>query len=244
MGHTSLSLKARCMAAILAGGPTAVLSHRSAADLWDLRRCRTRIEITVPRGKTGPASVQVHQSRRLCGRDVTVRDGIPVTTVERTLLDLAAVLPIRDLAKTIDRAERLELFDLASVEEILGRSQGVRGAAALQRAIAAWSPRHTWSELEDLHFELVSSAGLDLPQLNVPVEGERYTHVVDAYWPDRKLVVQLDGFVHHRTRRDRERDAGIDADLELAGNRVVRLTWGDVTTRRARTLRRYEALLA
>jgi very-short-patch-repair endonuclease len=76
------------------------------------------------------------------------------------------------------------------------------------------------------------------------VEGERYTHVVDAYWPDRKLVVQLDGFKHHRTRRDRERDAGTDADLELAGNRVVRLTWGDVTTRRARTLRRYEALLA
>jgi very-short-patch-repair endonuclease len=90
---------------------------------------------------------------------------------------------------------------------------------------------------------LVIDAGFPLPRFNVPVDGERYTHVVDAYWPEHKLVVQLDGFAHHRTRRDRERDAEIDADLELAGHRVVRLTWGDVTIRRARTVRRYEALL-
>jgi hypothetical protein len=105
------------------------------------------------------------------------------------------------------------------------------------------APRHTRSELEDRHIELLPEAGLHCPQLNVLVDGEEHAHEVDAFWPSHGLVVQLDGFTYHRTRRDRERDAATDADLELAGHRVVRLTWDDITVRREPTKRRLCRLL-
>jgi very-short-patch-repair endonuclease len=97
--------------------------------------------------------------------------------------------------------------------------------------------------LEDRFVELVERANLPFPRLNVLVDGERLQHEVDAFWPSQRLVVQLDGFAYHRTRRDRERDAGTDADLELAGFRVLRLTWDDVTLHRARTVRRLRRLV-
>ena len=81
------------------------------------------------------------------------------------------------------------------------------------------------------------------PDCNVLVDGEQYTHEVDAFWPRQRLIVQLDSFAYHRTRRDREKDASSDADLELAGNRVLRLTWDDVTIHRRRTIRRLQRLL-
>jgi very-short-patch-repair endonuclease len=170
--------------------------------------------------------------------DITERDGIPVTTVARTLLDLAGIASRRELARAVDTAERLQLFDLASVEEGLSRARGRRGAAALREAIAGWRPRDTRSELEDRFAELLASTGLPEPRLNVLVWGEADQHEVDAFWPSDRLVVQLDGFAYHRTRRDRERDAATDADLDLAGFRVLRLTWDDVTAHGGRTVRR------
>jgi very-short-patch-repair endonuclease len=131
----------------------------------------------------------------------------------RTLLDLAGVLGDVDLARAVDRAERLDLFDLAAVDEALARARGRRGAAALRRAVVAWRPRRTRSELEDRYLELLKEAGLPMPRFNVLLEGELATHEVDAFWPSRRLVVQLDGFAYHRTRRDRERDAATDADF-------------------------------
>ena len=131
-----------------------VLSHRAAGDLHDLRNSR-RLEVTLPRGRAVPPEITVRHSRILDPRDFTEVDGIPVTTVARTLLDLAAVLSVRDPGYALDRAERLQV--------------------------------------------------LEIPQVNVVLRGERYEHVVDAYWPAHDLVVQLDGFAYHRTRRDRER---------------------------------------
>jgi len=136
------------------------------------------------------------------------------------------------------------VFDLGAVEAVLERARGKRGAKALRQVIAGWRPVDTRSELEDLHLEMVLEAGLEEPLLNVALDGERHTHVVDAYWPSARLVVQLDGFDYHSTRRDRERDAATAADLELAGYRVVRLTWDDVTVHRTRTVRRLRRLLA
>jgi hypothetical protein len=176
--------------------------------------------------------------------DITTRAGIRVTTVARTLLDLAAVVPRRDLARAVDRAERLDLFDLAAVRDALSRARGRRGAAALRHAIAAWEPRHTRSELEDRFADLIAVAGIPGPAVNVLLAGERADHEVDAFWASQRLVVQLDGFAYHRTRRDRERDAATDADLELAGCRVVHLTWDDVTAHQGRTVRRLRRLIA
>jgi hypothetical protein len=171
--------------------------------------------------------------------DFTTQDGIPVTCVARTLLDLAGVLAPRDLIVAIDRAERTRIFDLTAVVAVLDRANGRRGARALRRAIAAYEPSTQKSELERRFKALLETApDIPSPSFNALVEGEAGTHEVDAFWAQRRLAVQLDGFEFHRTRRDRERDAESDADLELAGFRVMRLTWDDAAVHGERTLRR------
>lgn len=105
------------------------------------------------------------------------------------------------------------------------------------------TPSRGRSELEEGFADMVDASRLEPPLFNVLVEGERDRYEVDVLWPAQRVIVELDGFVYHRTRRDRERDAEKDADLELAGYRVVRLTRGDVTIRRDRTTRRLERLI-
>jgi len=243
VGHRLLSMRARYMAAVLASGTGAVASHRSGGDLWGLRRNSRYIEVTVPRGRRGAHGITAYRSRMMAPADRAEVDGIPITSVSRTLLDLAAVLGARDLGYVLDRAERLQVLDLARIEDVLDRARGRRGAGALRKAIDGWRPADTRSELEARHLDLIIDAGLPVPLLNAVVRGERYEHTVDAYWPAQRMIVQLDGFDYHRTRRDRERDATTDADLELAAYRVMRLTWDDIVVHVARTVRRLEAAL-
>jgi very-short-patch-repair endonuclease len=186
----------------------------------------------------------VHTSRIFVADDFASLDGIPVTSVARTLLDIAAVVTPVTLARAVDRAERLDLFDLAAVDAVLSRAKGRRGAAALRCAVAAWRPRYTRSELEDRFQDLLEQAHLPAPGFNVLLEGERDVHEVDALWAAHRVVVQLDGYAFHRTRRDHERDASADADLELGGYRIARFTWDQVTRQRARTARRLRLLLS
>ncbi len=229
----------RYLAAVMACGAGAVLSHRSAANLWGLRPSEGRVEVTVCRGRHGVAGVAMHRSRMIDPGDFTVADGIPVTSVARTLLDLGAVIRPPDLAVAIDRAERLGLCDLDAVVDVLDRANGRRGARALRQAIAEYRPSTQKSELERCFRRLLEdNPHIPSPVFNALVEGEVGTHEVDAYWTAQRLVVQVDGFDFHRTRRDRERDAASDADLELAGNRVMPFTWDDVTVHGERTLRR------
>ena len=242
VGHRSLSMRGMYRAAVLACGPGAALSHRSAADLLDILAGTRRLTVTVPRSGVGPSNLQVHRSRMCNPTDFTERDGIRVTSVARTLLDLAGGVSPQELARAVDRSERLGFFDLGAVEEVLGRARGRRGAAALREAIAAWKPRYTRSELEERFQELLTTARLPAPEVNVLLWGEKAQHEVDALWPTHRLVVQLDGFAYHRTRADRERDASTDADLELAGFRVVRLTWDEVTVHPHRTVRRLRVI--
>jgi hypothetical protein len=177
-------------------------------------------------------------------RDVTVTEGIPITSVARTLLDLSAVVRPSDLLAAIDRAERLRLLDLDAVVDVLDRARGRRGTRALRLAIAAYRPSTQKSELERRFRHLLEERGDNpCPFFNALVDGDGGTHEVDAWWPDHGLAVQLDGFEFHRTRRDQQRDAECDADLELAGYRVLRLTWDDVTVHTERTLRRLSLAL-
>lgn len=243
LGHRTMTKRAKYIAAVLACGARAALSHRSAADHWGLWSHSGRPSVVVPHPRGAlPRTVDVHRSRIFTPRDVTRFDGIPVTSVARTLLDLAAIASRRELARLVDRAERLQLFDLTTVEEVLGRARGRRGARALRAAVANWRPRFTRTELEDRFADLIEASGLPHPQINAFVDGERVRHEVDAVWPARRLAVELDSFEYHRTRRDLARDAEKTADLELAGYRVVRLTWDDVTVHRDRTARRLERL--
>lgn len=242
VGRPALSWRGSYLAAVLACGPGAVLSHWSTGRVLGLTE-RSRLTVTIPHARAGPRGIAVHRSRLLTPRDVTVLGGIPVTSVARTLLDLAAVASGRELARLVDRAERLQVFDLRAVEEVLSRARGRGGARALRVAVADWRPRDTRSELEEDFADMVDASRLEPPLYNVLIEAERGRYEVDALWPAQRVVVELDGFAYHRTRRDRERDAEKDADLELAGYRVVRLTSGDVATRRDRTTRRLERLI-
>jgi very-short-patch-repair endonuclease len=244
VGRDPLSRSGRYLGAVMACGSEAVLSHRSAADLWGLRPSATRLEVTVIQISRRTPDVQIHRSRILTPKDVTVRDGIPVTSVARTLLDLSAVLHPDDLELAIDRAERLGLFDLAAVVDVLQRATGRRGAGALRRTVEVYRLSTQKSELERRLRKLLHTA-VDIPSahFNALVQGATTTHEVDAYWPAYRLAVQVDGFEFHRTRRDRERDAASDADLELAGHRVMRLTWEDTTVHGDRTLQRVRLAL-
>jgi very-short-patch-repair endonuclease len=244
VGVTTVSLRGRYLAGVFACGPGAALSHRSAADVWGLRPNATRVEVTVRQKRPGAPGITAHRTRLLDPLDFTIRDGIPVTSVARTLLDLSAVVRPADLEVAVDRAERLRIFDLTAVIDVLERARGRKGATLLRRVVAAYEASTQKSELERCFRTLLSGAP-DLPRarFNALVDGETGTHEVDAHWPDQRLVVQLDGFEFHRTRRDFERDAESDADLEVAGWRVMRLTWDDATVNGERTLRRLRLAL-
>jgi very-short-patch-repair endonuclease len=216
------------MAAVLACGDGAVLSHRAAAALWDLRPLPAgAIDVTTRRqGTRRRRDIAVHTSRDLAPEDVTTCRQIPCTTVARTLLDLAGLLGERTLARTVEQAMVLHLFDHRALAAVLSRSSGRRGAVTLRRLMQRISdePALTRSELERRFLEVVRRASLPMPIVNGWVEG----YEVDFHWPDRRLIVETDGRSVHGTPIAFERDRHRDLDLELAGWRVLRLTWRQV----------------
>lgn len=226
VGHTSLSGDAHWLAAVLACGPRAVLSHRSAAALWGLRPIPAgRIEVTVPGGgRPGPKPVNVHRTRCLTDEDVTEHEEIPVTTVARTLVDLAEVLGPRQLRYAVNEAEVRQCLDIDAVWRAAARVSGRRRLKRLIRLLGISAPP-TRSVLERRFFELCEAAALPMPQVNVALHG----FMVDFFWPDARLVVETDGVKVHDTRTKFEDDRARDAELTAAGYRVVRFTWRQIT---------------
>jgi Protein of unknown function (DUF559)/Transcriptional regulator, AbiEi antitoxin len=223
VGHTVLTSQGHLIAAVLACGDGAVLSHRSAADLWNLRRSSgAAVDVTVQSsGRGRRKGIRVHQVSRLHPKDVTTRARIPITTFARTLLDLAAVLNERQLTYVIEQAERHQRFDQKAIKEACARSPRHRGLIALRAAVQMFEPEllHTRSNLEREFVEQCRRFGLPIPAMNVVVAG----HTVDAYWAEQRLVVEIDGAAYHRTPTQRQRDAKRDADLRLAGHKVLRI---------------------
>jgi REase_MTES_1575 len=217
-----VDLEGRWLAAVLACGDRAVLSRRSAAALWGLRPSDA-IEVTVlGRSRHRRRGIVVHSSRDLPAGDRTTRRAIPVTTVPRTLVDLAGVVNKRDLERTLEEAERLRLLDLAALRRILERGSRRQGTPLVREILGDALPgaAATRSELERRFLVLCRRAGLPLPAVNVTVAGFE----VDAAWPEARLVVELDGHAYHRTRAAFERDRARDTALQLAGFRVLRVT--------------------
>lgn len=232
MPPSLLSVRGRWRAAVLACGHGSVLSHRDAAALHGFRpSARARIDVTVPRsGRRSPGGVQLHRTRRLGAGEATVVDGIPVTTVARTLVDVAAVLDDDAIARAVNEAEVLRLLDVVAVEASLALANGCSGTAALRAAIAAPGAGSTRSELERRFAGLCRRAGLPLPRLNATVDvGDRLIEV-DALWSRARFVVELDGADVHATRRAFHADRRRDAALASEGYVVVRLTWERVTS--------------
>src|SRR3954454_10080013 len=235
-GPGELSREAEWMAAVLAAGAGAVLSHRSAAALWEIRRdWRVITDVLAPRGRRPKGPVLVHGYRRLDPRDVTVRDGIPVTTVARTLVDLADVLTPHQLAKAIDEAAHWDRFDLVATYEAIGRANARRNLAVLDRAIGLYiaGSAGTKSRNEDAFLALMQMAGIPEPRVNAVVEGEE----VDCHWPDRRLVVEVDGPGHRRPTA-RRTDKRKDAVLGAAGYTVMRFTDLEINERPSEVIKR------
>jgi AraC-like DNA-binding protein len=241
VGHSALRREGRWLAAVLACGEGAVLSHRSAAAHWGLLHTdQSRVDVIAPATRRGVPGIRLHRSRSLDARDTTNHRGIPVTTVARTLLDLAATVQSHLLERALAQAERLRLYDHTAITDVIARSNGHRATAILAQATAR-EPKLTKSGWEVRMLELIRNAGLPEPLVNephdVPDHGECKP---DFHWPAHNLIVETDGWDTHRTRQAFEDDRAKDAALTAAGYRVVRFTW---RTHDATILRRLNALL-
>ncbi len=233
------------MAALLACGRDAVVSHRSAAGLWGLLPPppgRAPVDVLIPgRDRSRHRGLRARRVVDLSREDVTIREGIPVTTAARTLVDLAGTLAMRELEQALARADRKGLAGRADVAAALSRRYRAKGAAALRELLAsADAPAFTRSEAEERLLALVRSGGLPAPSANARIGAIE----VDFLWRGTGVVVEVDGFAHHRSRRSFEGDRIRDARLAAMGLRVVRVTWRQLVKEPARTLVRLAQVLA
>lgn len=229
-----LTRNGRYMAAVLACGPTAVLSHRSAGALLGLRPTdRANFDITVPsRVRRRQPGIDIHTSTTLTAADVTSVENIPCTTVSRTLLDLADVISPRALERALDQAEILGVLDLRKLRDQIERNPTRPAARLLQTIIDdVYTGRTpTWNDFEEAFFALCRSRGIRQPEVNQfvdPGDGEPAIRV-DFLWRAERLIVETDGHGTHRTRQAFERDRRNDQRLTLAGWRTIRVTWRQV----------------
>jgi hypothetical protein len=232
VGHRRLSPDGCLMAAVIACGPKAVLSHRSAAAALGLRRdSRARVDVTAP-GRRGrvPIGIDAHRDESLLPADYAEVRGIPCTSLARTLLDLAAVVSSRELRNAITQAEVERAFDLTAVREVIERSRRRRGVARLRQAISEHDPRdeRTRGKLERRFLAFCRHFGLPLPEVNVPLVIDDVQLEVDFLWRDARLVVETDDRYSHFTLTAFEKDRRRDQRLKLAGWEVIRCTWHQV----------------
>src|SRR3954454_1390374 len=225
VGHTVLTGHGRWMAAVLAAGPGAALSHASAAALWDLRGSYARIvdvSVTGRAGRTKRPGLRVHRPRSLRSNEVTKKDGIPVTTAARTILDLAATLQRHRLERLLDQAEILEITDYPALDALARGHPGHPGTAKLRRTLKTYEAGATLkrSDLERLFLKICDDHGLPVPQVNHPVVGEE----VDFLFAAQRLIVEADSWRVHKTRQAFERDRRRDAEHLEAGYRTLRFT--------------------
>jgi hypothetical protein len=222
VGHRLVPVHGRCLAAVLACGPKALLSHSSAAWLWGISRYGPApLHVTSPLPRKPRPPIRLHHSRILTEDDEALERKIPVTALPRTLLDCAAESRLSRLQRMLERCEELKLFDLGAVEELLERSGRHAGRGQLRRAIALYAPvPFTRSGFERRFFEAVLGAGLPRPATNFVEAGFE----LDVYWPEHRFAVELDTYATHGTRAAFERDHLRDEDLMLAGIELTRVT--------------------
>jgi predicted transcriptional regulator of viral defense system len=228
-----LSIRGRLLAAVLACGPGAALSHRSAAALRDLRRSdQAVIEVTVPhRRAQSHRGVRVHRSTTLTAADVTTVDGIPVTTVARTIADLADVLPERALERALEQAASLGVLDGRALNDQISRHP--RGACLRRLTSRGPIKAPTESELEELFLAVCRRAGLPGPERQRYIDPGDGAPMIraDFAWPAQRLIVETDGARHHGSARAFHRDRRRDQRLIAAGWRVIRVTWRQLIER-------------
>lgn len=238
VGHRRLTQDGFWLAAVLATGLDAALSHRDAAALHGLGRWGgTRVEVTTPRHSRGVQRLRIYPRRPLTDQDVTVVERIPVTTVERTLVDVADVISRDRLAAAFTAAERDRKLHVPLLDEAIARTSGRRtaGRANLRAVLdehAARGVQLTRSELEIALRKLVREHGLPAPRLNVWMPGADVE--IDALWRAERVAVEADSWRWHHDREAFQRDRTKANALQLAGFRVLRFTHDDIVHRPAR----------
>jgi hypothetical protein len=214
------------MAAVVACGQGAVLSHLDAAALWgfyDRRGARVHVTVGSHRKVEG---LILHRTRRLDPDEVTRKDGIPVTTVARTFVDLTEQLSEDRLLRALREAEFQRLLDPDALNAAVERAHGRRRLTPLKGALARHRPGEVIrSELEHRFVELVRGAGVSDPELNVPVNARGKAYVIDCLWPEHGVAVELDGRNAHERALAFESDRRRDAALTAIGLRPIRFTW-------------------
>ena len=223
VGHGVFPPHARELAALLACGRGAVLSHLTAAALWRIVGGLPEVvDVTVRhRARRQRGGIRIHRTSRLDRGELRVRDAMPVTAPERTILDLASMLPARDLARAVDEARALGLAAPERLRSLVVRAPRRRGAARLRALLdAEREPALTRSEAERRMVDLIERGGLPRPRINGRVAG----HEVDLHWPGVDLVVEVDGYAFHSRPADFERDHRREQDLAAAGMRISRVS--------------------
>jgi very-short-patch-repair endonuclease len=225
VGHRIVSPKGRRIAAVLASGPDAVLSHRAAAAHLDLGRSQL-LEVTAPSSRRGRSKIIVHHLP-LPADEMMAVDGIPVTTVPRTLFDLAAVLPRAEVERAVNEAEIRHLTDPLSLWDLLERYPRRHGAPTVRAVLADLRPGGTLirSRLEARFQRFVRSRRLPVPEFNVDLLVAGRWYEPDCIWRPERLIVELDSRAVHATARAFESDRVRDRRLQAAGWHVVRITW-------------------
>jgi very-short-patch-repair endonuclease/predicted transcriptional regulator of viral defense system len=224
VGHSAPAPFVREMAAALAYPGRGLVSHQSAATLWGLMERRlgdVHLLLSDQEPGTRPG-LRVHHTTHIDDGDRALRHGIPVTSVTRTLLDVAATEPPRELARIVESARVGRLVDDRALDRLLERARGRPGARVLRDLLH--DAVMTRSEAERRMLALVRAAGLPPSDVNARVCG----HEVDMLWRGERLIVEIDGFEYHRTREAFERDRMRDARLQAAGYRVMRVTWRQI----------------
>ena len=226
VGHTALTRNSRLIAAVYACGPEALASHRAAGWLWGILRGAQPIEVTAPRGRKPREGFKLHRSRHIHDEDCALVQGIPVTSLARTIVDLADVLPEKRLADSVHESEVQRRFDLRAVEGVLERLPGRKGRHKLNRVLTAYRDVQPFSRsrAERLVLEACARHSVPRPQVNTWID----EFEVDFYWPEAGLVLEFDGEAVHRTTRAFHEDRRRDRVLAARGIQVIRATSPDV----------------
>lgn len=244
VGHTRLVPEGRRLAGVLACGEGAVLSHRSAAAHWGLTRVEQRlIDVSAPRSRERTNGVRLHRPRLLHPIDVTVHESVPITTVSRTLLDLAGAVPFGVLERAFNQAmviDRLDTDEMRGAIDRAGRKRGIRAAKQIFAMLDPQAPVLTHEGVEERMLSLIRRSRLPVPEINSYVEDEQ----VDFFWRPQRLVVETDGRAVHLQPLAFERDRARDRKLQLKGYDVFRFTYEDITARPEQSIRTIRAALS
>ena len=244
VGHLALLPLARETAAVLAAGPGSFVSHRSSVVVWHLVPVNDEapVDVTVAAsGRGGRPGLRVHRSRLVAARDVRHLRGLPVASPARALIDFAEEASERELERALHEALARNLVNVRALLAEADRFRGRRGVARLRHMVdESDHPMLTRSEAEERFLSLVRSGELPMPETNVLVDG----YEVDFLWREERLVIEVDGFRFHSSRRAFERDRRRDADLQAAGFSVLRLTWRQIVHEPHPTIARTARALA